>query len=178
MSAIKSRILQTKGVGENGLARTIFSVYFATSIFALNIALMIDQIFEFIGNHLILVGIFAVLLIAFTINEGKRGGATVTISSLVTMINREDATVLDIRDSKDFSQGHIIDAINMPYSSFEQRSGELEKLKDKPLVVVCKMGQHAGAIGRKLKAQGFEDVKRLSGGMAEWSASNLPVVKR
>ena len=93
------------------------------------------------------------------------------------MINREDATVLDIRDSKDFSQGHIIDAINMPYSSFEQRSGELEKLKDKPLVVVCKMGQHAGAIGRKLKAQGFEDVKRLSGGMAEWSASNLPVVK-
>ena len=177
MSTIKRRILQTKGVGENGLARTIFSVYFATSNFALNIALMIDQIFEFIGNHLILVGMFAVLLIAFTINEGKRGGATVTISSLVTMINREDAMVLDIRDSKDFSQGHIIDAINIPYSSFEQRSGELEKHKDKPLVVVCKMGQHAGASGKLLAAEGFTDINRLGGGMMEWQNMQLPLVK-
>jgi len=45
-------------------------------------------------------------------------------------------------------------------------------------VLVCKMGQSAGAAGRKLRADGFSDVRRLSGGMAEWNASNLPVVKK
>ena len=97
--------------------------------------------------------------------------------SLVNLINREGATILDVRDSKEFGAGHITGAINIPYASFDGRASELEKFKDKPLVVVCKMGQHSGAIGRKLLAQGFEDVRRLSGGMSEWQASNLPMVK-
>jgi len=45
-------------------------------------------------------------------------------------------------------------------------------------VLVCKMGQSAGAAGRKLRTDGFLDVRRLSGGMTEWNASNLPVVKK
>ncbi len=54
---------------------------------------------------------------------------------------------------------------------------ELEKHKEKPLVLVCKMGQHSGAIGKKLAAQGFTGVRRMSGGMMEWQNSNLPLVK-
>ncbi|MBL6689923.1 MAG: rhodanese-like domain-containing protein, partial [Pseudomonadales bacterium] len=66
---------------------------------------------------------------------------------------------------------------NFPLATFDSRVGELDTYKEKPVVLVCKMGQHAGAVGRKLKAQGFEDVRRLSGGMAEWTANSLPVVK-
>lgn len=138
---------------------------------------MIAQIFEFIANHWILSSIFLVLLIAFFVNEGKRGGAAITSSTLVNLINREGATILDVRDSKDYGSGHITGAINIPYASFDGRASELDKYKDKPVVVVCKMGQHSGAIGRKLLAQGFGDVRRLSGGMSEWQASNLPLVK-
>jgi len=43
--------------------------------------------------------------------------------------------------------------------------------------VVCKIGQHSGTVGRKLGQLGFEDVRRLSGGMTEWSSAGLPVVK-
>jgi rhodanese-related sulfurtransferase len=42
---------------------------------------------------------------------------------------------------------------------------------------VCKIGQHSSAIGSKLLAAGFADVKRLAGGMTEWQGANLPVVK-
>lgn len=138
---------------------------------------MVEQIFEFIASHFILVGMFVALLVAFTINEGKQGGAAITPTNLVNLVNREGAVIVDIRDMKEFSAGHIAGAVNMPFSSLDSRVGELESFKEKPVVLVCKMGQHAGAFGRKLKAQGFENVRRLSGGMAEWSANSLPVIK-
>ena len=138
---------------------------------------MVEQIFEFIGNHLILVSVFVFLLVAFIINESKQGGASVTPPNLVKMVNHEDAVILDVRDGKDYDQGHIAGAISFPFTAFDSRVGELDTYKDKPVVLVCKLGQHAGSIGRKLKARGFEDVRRLSGGMAEWTANSLPVVK-
>jgi rhodanese-related sulfurtransferase len=138
---------------------------------------MIEQVFDFILNHYLLVGLFAALVVAFLVNEGKRGGASVTTSTLVNMVNRDNALILDIRDAKDFKAGHIVDAINIPYATMDKRIQELEKHKQRPVIIVCKMGQHAGAVGGKLKAQEFTDVRRLGGGMAEWSASNLPVVK-
>lgn len=138
---------------------------------------MIEQLFEFIGNHFILVGLFIALLFAFLVNEGKQGGAAISTSNLVNLINREDAVVIDIRDKKEFNLGHIAGAINIPYSQLDSRISELETDKEKPVIVVCKMGQNAGAAGRKLKAQGFTSVRRLSGGMSEWTASGLPLVK-
>ena len=138
---------------------------------------MVAQIFEFIGNHYILVSVFVFLLVAFVVNEGKRGGAAISPNNLVNLVNRNGAVVIDIRDNKDFGNGHIAGAMNMPFSSIDSRVGELESYKEKPIVLVCKMGQHAGSIGRKLKSQGFEDVRRLSGGMAEWGANSFPVVK-
>ena len=138
---------------------------------------MVDQIFDFATNHYVLVGAFVFLLVAFVINEGKQGGAAITPTNLVNLVNREGAMLLDIRDTKEYSSGHIAGAVSMPVSSIDARIGELESHKDKPVVLVCKMGQHASATGRKLKALGFENVRRLSGGMSEWTASSLPIVK-
>ena len=120
---------------------------------------------------------FIFLLVAFFVNEGKQGGAAIGTTNLVTLVNREGAVILDIRDNKEYSAGHIAGAVNMPFASVDSRIGELEDYKEKPVVIVCKMGQHSSSAGKKLKAQGFTDVRRLSGGMSEWSASNLPVVK-
>jgi rhodanese-related sulfurtransferase len=138
---------------------------------------LLNQLIEFVGNHYVLVSLFLVLVVAFIINEGKQGGAAISPSSLVTLVNREGAVIVDVRDGKEFGNGHIAGAVNIPATSIDSRVGDLLAYKEKPVVLVCKIGQHAGAAGRKLKAQGFENVRRLSGGMAEWTASNLPVVK-
>ncbi len=138
---------------------------------------LVEQIFQFVSNHYILVSAFVFLLVAFVINEGKQGGAAITPTNLVNLVNREGAVLLDIRDPKEYSAGHIAGALSMPVSSIDARIGELESEKGKPVVLVCKMGQQASATGRKLKALGFENVRRLSGGMAEWTAGSLPVVK-
>jgi rhodanese-related sulfurtransferase len=136
-----------------------------------------SRLFEFIGNHLILAGTLAVLLVLFFRNEMSRGGRSVSPQQLVNMINREEAIVVDLRDRKEFSEGHIIDAINIPQASLGSRIDELERYRERPVVVACKMGQQAGAAGTVLRKAGFANVMRLSGGMAEWRGSNLPVVK-
>ena len=70
-----------------------------------------------------------------------------------------------------------MDSINIPYGSLESRLSELKKYEGKPIVIACKMGQHAGAAGTQLKKSGYENVSRLRGGITEWRGQNLPVVK-
>jgi rhodanese-related sulfurtransferase len=136
-----------------------------------------DKLFQFIVNHPYLVGGFVVLLALFIRNETQRGGRSVSVQELVSMVNRENALVLDVRDKKEFEAGHIVDAVNIPHGSLETRLDELKKDQSRPIIVACRMGQHAGAAGTLLRKNGFENVTRLTGGMTEWRNQSLPVVK-
>ncbi|MCY4130679.1 MAG: rhodanese-like domain-containing protein [Gammaproteobacteria bacterium] len=136
-----------------------------------------EQFFEFIANHWLLTGTFAALLVAFFINEMKRSGQSISSQQLVNLVNLEKAVVLDVRDTGEFSAGHITDAINIPHSSLQTRMKELEKFKERPIVIVCKMGQHAGSMGTMLKKAGFRNVSRLRGGLSAWQAENMPLIK-
>ncbi|MCF7981401.1 MAG: rhodanese-like domain-containing protein, partial [Pseudomonadales bacterium] len=104
-----------------------------------------EQVFEFVGNHLLLVTALVVLLAAFVFTENKRGGQSVSTHEATKLINREKAVVLDLRAQSEFNNGHIVDALNVPYTSLSTRLAELEKYKDRPIILVCKMGQHSGA---------------------------------
>ena len=136
-----------------------------------------ERLFEFIGNHPYLAGAFAILVVLFVRNEVVRGGRAVTPQELVNLVNREGAVVVDVRDANEFSQGHIVDAINVPHGALTNRISELTKYKEKPVVVACKMGQHAGSAGTMLRKAGFQNVARLKGGVTEWRNQNLPMVR-
>ncbi|SDK64112.1 rhodanese-like domain-containing protein [Microbulbifer yueqingensis] len=132
--------------------------------------------FVFMSEQWLLVSLLVILLYAFAFSERYRAGTPASVHEVTRLINSEDARVLDVRDKGEFRAGHIVDALNIPHNEVADRVGELASLKDKPLIVVDKIGQHAGAVGRQLKARGFQ-VRRLQGGMSEWSNQNLPLVK-
>lgn len=136
-----------------------------------------DQLLTFISSHPFLLGTFVVLLALFIRNETQRGGQSVSAQQLVELVNRQNAVVLDVRDKKEFEAGHIVEAINIPHSALESRLSELQDYKEQPLIIACKMGQHSGSAGTMLRKNGFEQVSRLTGGVAEWRNQNLPVVK-
>ena len=136
-----------------------------------------EQFFSFLSDHPILVGTFLLLLLLFFRNERARAGATVGTQELVRLVNKENAVVLDVRERNEFMEGHIVDALNIPYASLESRLDEISQHKETPIVIACKMGQHSGAAGTLLRKNGFTNVTRLTGGYAEWRAQNLPVVK-
>ena len=94
------------------------------------------------------------------------------------MINREGAVVVDVRDRKEYEQGHIAGAINIPLAKLKQRMTELNKHKSKPKLVVCKMGQQSGAAVKSIEEAGHSKVVKLSGGISEWTARSFPLIQK
>lgn len=137
-----------------------------------------EQIFEFIGNHPLLVGTLVALLCALVVTEMRKGGQGVTSQQVTQLINQQSAVVLDVREKADFKKGHIVDAVSMPYAKVQERISELNPHKEKPVIIVDAMGQHSGTVGKQLKDAGFAQVLRLKGGMGTWSADGLPMVKK
>lgn len=138
---------------------------------------MFDQVIEFVINNYVLVGIWAAFVLAFLWDGQQKSGKTVTVTEATRLINKEEAVVLDIRDHKEYSEGHIANAVNIPYSKLATRLDELNKSKSHPIVLVCKSGQTVGMAGKMLREKGFNAV-RLQGGMMEWHNQNLPVVRK
>lgn len=137
-----------------------------------------DHLFQFAMNHPFLVGSFLLLLTALLALENRRSGKSVTSQQLTNLVNSAGAVVIDVREAKEFREGHITDSRNIPYSQLQDKLNELAAFKDKPVILVCKMGQHAGAAGRLLTKAGFADVRRLGGGISTWTADRLPLVKK
>ena len=138
----------------------------------------VDLVFQFLGEQWLLVVALAATLTMLVLHESRKAGPALSVNEAVQLINIEGGVFVDIRDVGDFARGHITDALHIPAASIAARYSELEKYRDKPIVVVCKMGQSAGPATKTLRAQGFGRAQRLSGGMMEWDAQKLPVVTR
>jgi rhodanese-related sulfurtransferase len=135
------------------------------------------RFFDFVVDHWILSGLWlaiATLLLAYL---NSKTAKSVSPQAAALLVNRADGTFLDIRERKDFEKGHIVDALNIPLAKLHERITELEKKKETPIIVVCQMGHQSGEAVKILQAKGFTTVFKMFGGMAEWHAQNLPVVK-
>ncbi|NQZ31686.1 MAG: rhodanese-like domain-containing protein [Oceanospirillaceae bacterium] len=136
-----------------------------------------EQLIEFVTNNYLLVLAFILALGMLLFSESKKAGASVTTTEAVQLINKQDAVLLDIRTKKEWENGFITNSIHIPLVDLDKRIGELEKHKSKDVIVVCNMGQTAGSASKKLMAAGFEKVVRLKGGIVEWKAQSLPLIK-
>jgi rhodanese-related sulfurtransferase len=92
----------------------------------------------------------------------------------VLLFNHEDALVLDVREQSEWADGHIGKARHIPLGQLKTRLTELEKYKDKPIVVVCRSGNRSGSACGAMKKAGFEKMYNLAGGMMAWEQAGLP----
>jgi rhodanese-related sulfurtransferase len=130
----------------------------------------------FLSNHPILTGLWVLFSCGILLYHRRTSAASVSVQQAILLVNRSEGVILDIRDKKEFDAGHIVDAINIPASKFDQRVVELSKYKKTPVVVVCKLGQQSGDVAKKLTSAGHEEVVRLGGGISEWQAQSLPLI--
>jgi rhodanese-related sulfurtransferase len=117
---------------------------------------MLTQISEFAVNHPYLVMAFAVLLALVFFNEMKiatQRFASLTPAAAVQLMNKEDVVVLDVREPSETVGGKIAKAIQIPVGAVAKRVGELEKFKDKTLLVYCKSGARAGIACKEIRTQ-------------------------
>ena len=107
----------------------------------------------------------------------RGGGASVTTLEATQLINRQDALVVDVREQAEYAQSHILNSRLLPLSQIEARIGDIEKFKDKPVIVYCATGNRSSAAAAALRKRGFSNVLNLSGGLSAWQQAGLPVQK-
>lgn len=135
---------------------------------------------EFVGNHTLLVILFAtvlVMLIGSEVSRLFRGYRELTPGALTQLINRESPLVVDLSSSQDFDKGHIPGARHVPLSQFDPENKELAKVKELTVAVYCKTGTTSAQAAARLVKAGFKNVFWLGGGLAAWQQADLPVVR-
>jgi len=109
--------------------------------------------------------------------ESRRGGKRISTSELTTLVNKENAKILDVRPKDEFEKGTITNSINIPFQDIDSRYEELLTFKETPIVLVCALGRNAGLTGEKLSKKGFTNLTVLKGGISSWQQDNMPLVK-
>jgi rhodanese-related sulfurtransferase len=84
-----------------------------------------------------------------------------------------DAFLLDVREDDEWEAGHAPDAHHIPMHDLLARLDEIPT--DSNVVVACRMGGRSAQVTAYLRAQGWDGVVNLDGGMYAWQAAGLPV---
>jgi rhodanese-related sulfurtransferase len=134
---------------------------------------------EFIQQNLMWVGLAAVsggMLLWQMV--GGPGGSNISASEATLLINRQDAIVVDVRESAEWSAGHIPNARHIALGHLASHLSEIDKYKDKPVILVCASGNRSGSGCNVLKKAGFQQVYNLAGGIHAWRDAGLPLTRK
>ena len=133
---------------------------------------------EFVQENVIWVALAAISggMLLWSLVKGGGNGISPTEATL--LVNREDAIVLDVRETGEWNGGHIPNAHHIALAQLDKRMVELEKFKTRPVVVCCASGNRSLSAAASLKRAGFEKVFNLSGGVGAWADANLPLTTK
>jgi phage shock protein E len=74
-----------------------------------------------------------------------------------------DATWIDVRTADEYAEGHVSQAINIPYEEIGPGVAALGLEKDQTIYLYCGSGRRAGIARDGLLAAGYSDVVNLGG---------------
>lgn len=76
--------------------------------------------------------------------------------------------VIDARDKDQFSKEHIPGAVNIEWRQVLNKRDDIPK--NKPVIIYCNTGSLSAQGGFALRVAGYDNVRILQGGYAEWKA--------
>lgn len=140
-----------------------------------------SQFIEFATNHWdLFLALAIILFMMFSGGLGSRlrGYQEVDPSESVQLLNHNDAIMLDVREDNEYKDGHILDALHIPLGKLGDRMDELEKFREKSIIVSCRSGHRSASACAKLRKSGFENIYNLKGGVMAWQSAGLPLQKQ
>jgi rhodanese-related sulfurtransferase len=135
---------------------------------------------QFLQDNWMLVALAVVsgAMLTWSFIGSKLSGVEQADTLKATRLFNDDALVLDVREDKEFAAGHIPKAKHIPLGQLAGRLNELDKFKNKPVLVTCRSGQRSARACGMLKKAGFETVYNQAGGIIAWERANLPVTQK
>ncbi|MDX1561739.1 MAG: rhodanese-like domain-containing protein [Gammaproteobacteria bacterium] len=137
------------------------------------------EIIAFANDHPYLASLvvaFTLGVLAYEIRLKGRGLVQVSTNMAVQLINK-GATIIDVRPSEAYMNGHIVNAKNIPLDRIVNDPAVVKKSKNKILLTVDDNGSIASRAAEALRKAGYEAVYSLQGGLNAWRTDNLPLVK-
>lgn len=120
--------------------------------------------------------------------EAKAVIQEVSIADLQQALTLDSETILvDVREPAEFSQQHIVGAVNYPRGVLEMNihnhpkvaaSGcepavALSQLATQPVYLICRSGARSALAAESLQRMGFGKVYSVAGGMQAWLDAGL-----
>jgi len=84
------------------------------------------------------------------------------------------AALVDVRENREWEQGHIPGAHHVAKSYLEQQIEAYVPDRGTPVVLYCAGGVRSLFAGQTLRAMGYRDVVSMSGGFQQWKSLGLP----
>ncbi len=81
------------------------------------------------------------------------------------LVKEKGATVIDVRSSWEFADGHVNNAINIPLEEITTRIDEINELQ-RPYLLYCRSGNRSGMACSILQQSGVTEVYN-GGGLAD-----------
>ena len=98
-----------------------------------------------------------------------------------TMIEENDGNIdfviLDVRTPEEYVEGHIANSLNIDFKSDTFREDVDQLDKNKTYLVYCRSGVRSAGARDTMEELGFKEVYNMEGGILDWEAKGLPVVK-
>ncbi len=88
-------------------------------------------------------------------------------------VDRSNTLILDVRTHAEFSFGSLVGAVNIPVDDLRSRLAEIPK--DKEIYLYCAIGLRGYLALRILRANGYKNVKNVSGGYKTYSTATAPI---
>lgn len=78
------------------------------------------------------------------------------------------AIIVDVRSSQEYSEGHLRDAINLPYYEINKNVYNVLKDKNKEMVLYCQSGVRSKQAYKRLIRLHYKNVYNLYKGLDNW----------
>lgn len=100
-----------------------------------------------------------------------------TSSEADEFIRTDNPLILDVRTQREYTMGHLENAMLIPVQELQSRINELEDHKNSEILVYCATGNRSTVASKIFIDAGFNKIFNLRHGIADWAKNKYPIVK-
>jgi rhodanese-related sulfurtransferase len=119
---------------------------------------------------------FSTLLVALSACSSGNEADKVSLQQARAEHEAGRVLLIDIRETREHQTGVAQGAVLLPMSQLSQKQTLIPKNPDQPVLLICNTQNRSKASLEKLKAQGYQNIRYVEGGMSEWASKGWPMV--
>ena len=116
-----------------------------------------------------------IVVMEFEGDTGKTVFKNIAPKAASEMLAKKKPFLLDVRTPNEYFDAPLSGATLIPLQQLADRVGELDSLKEKPILVYCRSGNRSIPASQILIKNGFKKIYNLQSGIIGWMKEKLPV---